>query len=218
MAMQYQMQSLQLKGGSVPPPFHANGIKDGGNKDFDINFERDFGQWFNDDNVSLDMMDGTNKDQVRGNKVVKPEDTSRNAGQTSNVGGTARTSRPGPPNSHIAPSPSSVLGTPLKPGPMVNHQLSDSLFLPDFMQYISTLDEYNTSIFPAETDINFEREFGQWFNDEDGIAEDALRNARDGVGQMPNASMFPTETVADIDFERDFGKWFNDDNDPRKMK
>jgi hypothetical protein len=41
--------------------------------------------------------------------------------------------------------------------------------IPDFMQHIilNSLDEFNTNIFPAETDINFERDFGWWFHDDD---------------------------------------------------
>ncbi len=145
-------------------------------------------------NKSLGMMpppspaqNGPNKDQG-GSKDVKQEDLSRgvggNASQTPNASGTAPpTPAPGAltnqgptpatngaPNSSIAQSPSSILGTPLNPGPIVNQQsvLADSLFPPDFMQHLSnSLDDFNTNMFPAETDINFERDFGQWFNGDD---------------------------------------------------
>ena len=33
------------------------------------------------------------------------------------------------------------------------------------MQHLA---DFNTNMFPGETDINFERDFGQWFND-DGV-------------------------------------------------
>lgn len=141
-------------------------------------------------NKSMTMMpppptaNGANKDQGA-NKEIKSEDGSRNVGgngQTPNASGTPT---PGPgaptnqgptpttngaPNSNITASPSSILGTPLNPGPMVNQQsvISDALFPPDFMQHISnSLDDFNTNIFPAETDINFERDFGQWFSGDD---------------------------------------------------
>ena len=57
------------------------------------------------------------------------------------------------------------------PPPMENQRsvISDNLFPPDFMQWhiSNSLDDFNTNIFSAETDINFERDFGQWFNGDD---------------------------------------------------
>jgi hypothetical protein len=77
---------------------------------------------------------------------------------------------PGAPNSNVAQPPSSIMGAPLNSGPIVNQQsvLADSLFPPDFMEHLAnSLDDFNTDMFPAEYDINFERDFGQWFNDDD---------------------------------------------------
>lgn len=131
-----------------------------------------------------------NKDQ---GKDGKPDDATRNApgnaGQTPNAGGTAPSTpapgvpgsnAPGPqgpppatngaPNANMAPSPSSSMGAPLNPGPMVNQQqaLSDPLFPTDFMQHLSnSLDDFDSNIFRNDGDINFERDFGQWFNGDD---------------------------------------------------
>ncbi|KAF8319460.1 hypothetical protein F5887DRAFT_376424 [Amanita rubescens] len=124
---------------------------------------------------------GANKDQG-GSKGVKQEDPSRSAGRAPNASGAApATPAPGAPanqgptpatngapNSNIAQSPSS--GTPLNPGPIVNQglALADPLFPPDFIQHISnSLHDFNTRMFPAETDINSERDFGHWFNSDD---------------------------------------------------
>jgi len=77
---------------------------------------------------------------------------------------------PGAPNSNMAHSLSPIPGVPMNPGPIANQQwvLADSLFPPDFMQHLSnSLDDFNTNMFPEETDINFERDFGQWFNGDD---------------------------------------------------
>ncbi|KAK2464043.1 hypothetical protein APHAL10511_003987 [Amanita phalloides] len=130
---------------------------------------------------------GANKDQS-GSKDGKADEQSRNtggnAGHTPNASGTAPpTPVPGAPttqisapsingaqNANIAQSPSSILGTPLNSGPIVNQQsvLNDTLFPPEFMQQLSSsLDDFHTTMFPAETDINFERDFGQWFNGDD---------------------------------------------------
>ncbi|KAF8623150.1 hypothetical protein AX17_007539 [Amanita inopinata Kibby_2008] len=133
---------------------------------------------------------GANKDQSA-NKDIKVEETSRtvagNAGHTPNASGTAPptpvpgvTGAPtaqgppatanGAPNPNIAPSPSSLLGAPLNPGSMVNQQavLSDTLFPADFMQQLTnTLDDFDSNMFRNDSDINFERDFGQWFNGDD---------------------------------------------------
>ena len=53
---------------------------------------------------------------------------------------------------------------------MVNQRSAMSvLFPPDFMQHIvpNSLDDFETYIFPAETDINFERDFRRWFYGDD---------------------------------------------------
>jgi collagen type III alpha len=47
------------------------------------------------------------------------------------------------------------------------------LFPTDFIHSVaSSLDEFDTSIFRPDGDINFERDFGQWFNPDDvGVLE-----------------------------------------------
>src|ERR1700684_155591 len=78
--------------------------------------------------------------------TMHPRDLT-NQGPTHAINGAA--------NSNISQPPeSSILGTPLNPRPIMNHQsvLTDSLFPPDFMQH---LDDFDTSMFPGETDINF---------------------------------------------------------------
>ncbi|KAM6495173.1 hypothetical protein JOM56_009796 [Amanita muscaria] len=76
-----------------------------------------------------------------------------------------------PPSATNGSSPSSsTLGAPLNPGPSVSQQpvLSGTLFPPDFVQYLSnSLDDFDSNIFRNDGDINFERDFGQWFNGDD---------------------------------------------------
>jgi collagen type III alpha len=62
----------------------------------------------------------------------------------------------------MAPSPSSLLGGPPSLGP---DSLSSNIFSTDFIQSVaSSLDEFDPGIFRPDGDINFERDFGQWFN------------------------------------------------------
>jgi len=76
----------------------------------------------------------------------------------------------------MAPSPSSILGG----GPPMNtssmggqpslggDMSSAAIFSTDFIQSVaSSLDEFDTSLFRPDGDINFERDFGQWFNPDD---------------------------------------------------
>lgn len=168
---------------STDPPMHPGGPGGPGGPQFNR---------LPPQNKPLGMMpppspaqNGANKDQGV-SKDGKMDDASRNtggnAGQTPNASGTAPpTPAPGAPTNqgstpatnggpNVAPSPSSILGLPLNSGPMVNQQsvLAETLFPPDFMQHLSnSLDDFNPGIFPADNDINFERDFGQWFNGDD---------------------------------------------------
>jgi collagen type III alpha len=124
---------------------------------------------------------GANKDQGGSKDSDASRNAPGNAGHTPNAGGTAPTtpapgtSGPGPqgppPQTNGAPtaSPSSILGAPLNAGPLGNQQsvLPDAMFPPDFMQQLSSLDDFDSNIFRNDGDINFERDFGQWFNGDD---------------------------------------------------
>jgi hypothetical protein len=91
--------------------------------DGDINFERDFGQWFNQDGM----------------------------------GGGQQQHNPGPRQAQgqISPSPSLLLPDPL----------SSNIFSTDFIQSVArSLDDFDPGIFRPDGDIDFERDFGQWFN------------------------------------------------------
>lgn len=69
------------------------------------------------------------------------------------------------PVTHGVPSSNSTSSPP----PMVNQRSAMSvLFPPDFMQHIvpNSLDDFETNIFPMETDINLERDFRWLFHDD----------------------------------------------------
>jgi collagen type III alpha len=55
-----------------------------------------------------------------------------------------------------------------------NDPMSSGLFTADFITSVaSSLDEFekfDTTIFRPDGDINFERDFGQWFQSEDGMS------------------------------------------------
>jgi hypothetical protein len=90
--------------------------------DGDINFERDFGQWFNQDGMG--------------------------GGQQHNPG-------PRQAQGQISPSPSPLLPDPLPP----------NIFSTDFIQSVArSLDDFDPGIFRPDGEIDFERDFGQWFN------------------------------------------------------
>jgi len=67
-------------------------------------------------------------------------------------------------------NPASSLGQ--QPPPSAS-SAPDMLFPTDFIHSVaSSLDEFDTSIFRPDGDINFERDFGQWFNPDDvGVLE-----------------------------------------------
>jgi hypothetical protein len=110
-----------------------------------------------------------------------PDDPSRNPGQQSQggphmgnagQGGTApATPGPGANQGMTTASPSAILSNPPSMNPSVPSStapdpMSSSLFSTDFIQSVaSSLDEFDPSLFRTDGDINFERDFGQWFND-----------------------------------------------------
>ena len=99
-----------------------------------------------------------------------------------------------------------------------------------------TLDSDPTMFGPDEADINFERDFGQWFNPDDfvggpsgggvlpglpppsgmggptdmGMFDGAFMNLPDTLDFDPTTMFRPDG--GDLNFERDFGQWFNPDD------
>jgi hypothetical protein len=138
-------------------------------------------------------MSGPPKDQSAANKDKPnptnghPEGSPRNAAQQSGQVQGQGTPNPGPlgqgatapptpaPTSNMtAPSPSSVLSnpstTPMNPPgpPPPSVDALANVFSTDFIQSVaSSLDEFDPSVFSSERDLNFERDFGQWFNPDD---------------------------------------------------
>src|ERR1700722_2256062 len=124
-----------------------------------------------------------NKDNKAGNPNAlngHPEGSPRNAPNTgqqnagnAGQGGTAPPTPVSGPNPGLTvPSPSAILGTPGSMNPPSQPQTSapdsmpSNLFSTDFIQSVaSSLDEFDAgSLFRSDNDINFERDFGQWFN------------------------------------------------------
>ena len=118
---------------------------------------------------------GNNSD---GSPRNQPRHVGSNGGQTPNAGGTGPpTPAPGSQQNHqqqqqqqqnqgpgpgqnMAPSP--LLGGPPSLG---TDSLSSNIFSTDFIQSVaSSLDEFDPALFRPDGDINFERDFGQWFN------------------------------------------------------
>ncbi|GLB41577.1 hypothetical protein LshimejAT787_1001770 [Lyophyllum shimeji] len=122
-----------------------------------------------------------------------PPPGSNNSGHTPNANGTGPpTPAPGNPQNpnpggpgqgglgvggqNMAPSPSSILGSGGPPmntssmggQPSLGTDMSGGIFSTDFIQSVaSSLDEFDTTLFRPDGDINFERDFGQWFNPDD---------------------------------------------------
>ncbi|KAK0188433.1 hypothetical protein F5146DRAFT_665650 [Armillaria mellea] len=75
------------------------------------------------------------------------------------------------------PSPSQLLGNPPSSNatsapPSAGSDMSAALFTPDFIQSVAnSLDEFDPSFLRPDGDINFERDFGQWFNHPDDVGE-----------------------------------------------
>ncbi|KAK0501757.1 hypothetical protein EDD18DRAFT_748078 [Armillaria luteobubalina] len=66
---------------------------------------------------------------------------------------------------HFSPS-SNGASAPSSTGP----DTSAALFTPDFIQSVAnSLDEFDPSFLRPDGDINFERDFGQWFNHPDDV-------------------------------------------------
>jgi collagen type III alpha len=123
---------------------------------------------------------GSNKDNKGANSNSSnshPEGSPRNAPNSGQgqgpsnpgnpgQGGTApATPVPGPNQNMTAPSPSAILGNPNQSAQAPS---APDLFSSDFIQSVaSSLDEFDPSIFRSDGDINFERDFGQWFNPDD---------------------------------------------------
>jgi collagen type III alpha len=122
----------------------------------------------------------------------QPPNNSNNSGQTPNAGGTGpptpapnnqlgQQQGPGPgqgQGQNMVPSPSSILGVPppMNTTPMGGQgNLSAEMatvFPSDFIHSVaSSLETFDTNpvggIFGPEGDINFERDFGQWFSQDD---------------------------------------------------
>ncbi|RDB18487.1 hypothetical protein Hypma_000245 [Hypsizygus marmoreus] len=137
-----------------------------------------------------------NMPTTHGSPRNPPPNVNSNAGQTPNANGT------GPPTpvpgsqqgqggggpgggvggQNMAPSPSSILGGPPpmntsslgQPG-MVGADMGN-IFSTDFIQSVaSSLDEFSDTMFRPDGDINFERDFGQWFNPDDVAGLDAMK-------------------------------------------
>ncbi|KAJ7584250.1 hypothetical protein C8J56DRAFT_953045 [Mycena floridula] len=100
-------------------------------------------------------------------------------------------------------------GTGAVPGTGIPGMGSD-LFSHDFVA-----DQLEFAPWP-DGDINFERDFGQWFSSDDGgmgsdlFSHDFINSVADQVDFDP--SMFKPD--GDINFERDFGQWFSQDDVP----
>jgi hypothetical protein len=121
---------------------------------------------------------GSNKDNKGGNPNANghPEGSPRNqpntgqGGNNAGQGGTAPpTPAPVPQNNMTTPSPSAILSNPSamnQPG-QSGPEMPSNIFSNDFIQSVaSSLDEFDPTVFRPDGDINFERDFGQWFNDD----------------------------------------------------
>jgi hypothetical protein len=122
---------------------------------------------------------GSNKDNKGGNPNAPnghPEGSPRNqpntgqGGNNAGQGGTAPpTPAPVPQNNMTTPSPSAILSNSSamnQPGQSAP-EMPSNIFSNDFIQSVaSSLDEFDPTVFRPEGDINFERDFGQWFNDD----------------------------------------------------
>ncbi|KAG6909794.1 hypothetical protein DXG01_015287 [Tephrocybe rancida] len=94
----------------------------------------------------------------------------QNQVQNQNQGGPGPGQGQGPPQGSMgsmAPSPSAILGGG-GPASMLGSQ---DLFSSDFIQSVAgSLDDFDSSFLQPTGDINFERDFGQWFNPDDAMS------------------------------------------------
>jgi len=121
----------------------------------------------------------------------QPPNSGNNSGQTPNPGGTGPPTPapnnklgPGPgqvQNMAPSPSPSSVLNNiPLSMNassmggpPGMGPDSMAPIFPTDFIQSVaSSLDDFDSPVFRPDGDINFERDFGQWFNPDEAMGID----------------------------------------------
>ncbi|KAL0569708.1 hypothetical protein V5O48_012258 [Marasmius crinis-equi] len=81
--------------------------------------------------------------------------------------------RPGEVPGGTAPSPS-LLETPLQQNQLPQQQSIPDMFSADFMSSVASQLEadFDSQLFRPEGDINFERDFGQWFNHPDDVTLD----------------------------------------------
>ncbi|KAK7038775.1 hypothetical protein VNI00_010661 [Paramarasmius palmivorus] len=74
---------------------------------------------------------------------------------------TPQSQGPTPQPGMLASSSSTLLTTPIHPSPQVT-----DMFTNEFMQSVANqLEDFDSNLFRPDGDINFERDFGQWFND-----------------------------------------------------
>lgn len=144
----------------------------------------------------------TNHGSPRNHPPNNNNQNNNNSGQTPNANGTGPPT-PAPGNQQIqnqgggpgpgqlgvggqnmAPSPSSLMGGPPMNVSAMGGQpslggadMAGGIFSSDFIQSVaSSLDELDGTLFRPDGDINFERDFGQWFNPDDvGGALDGLK-------------------------------------------
>jgi collagen type III alpha len=122
--------------------------------DGDLNFERDFGQWFNPDDVRMTLgNDGQwfNPDDVGmklGNDDESDDDDEVNFHPDVNA---------------------NALNTVEMPLPLWPPGSTENLFSPEFIQSVREgLEEFvDVGLFRGDGDLNFERDFSQWFNPND---------------------------------------------------
>ncbi|KAJ7213342.1 hypothetical protein C8J57DRAFT_1397662 [Mycena rebaudengoi] len=148
--------------------------------DTDINFERDFGQWFNrgadDEENSEDEEEEeyyqdeeywTDDDDSRPQLIAAQtptyparfalaDDVEQNPKAASPVAPAFGCMSFVPNTSSSMPNPPPALGT------------NCDLFSADFIKSVADgLDEFDVGLFHGDGDIDFERDFGQWFNPDD---------------------------------------------------
>ena len=136
----------------------------------------------NNRNKSTNMMpppspaSGSQKDgkDKNGRPDASPRNQPANTGQPTNSGqfGQGVTAPPTPNNvPATAPSPSAILGGPQPglsqpPQSMVATDMTAIFGSNDFMTSIPTLDAFQDGDLSKVIDVDFERDFGQWFNPE----------------------------------------------------